>query len=50
VLVGTINCDISELALDGSSDMPLMDGHSGDIYHIAFHPVDPHVFATVSDR
>lgn len=50
VLAGTINCDISELSLDGTSDTPLMDGHSGDVYHIAFHPHDPNVFATVSDR
>ena len=50
VLVGTINCDFSELSLDGSADVPLMDGHSGDIYHIAFHPKEPNVFATVSDR
>ena len=26
-----------------------MDGHSGDVYHMAFHPALPHVFATVAD-
>ena len=26
-----------------------MDGHSGDVYFVAFHPTDPNVFATVSD-
>ena len=26
-----------------------MDGHSGDIYFVAYHPTNPTVFATVSD-
>lgn len=27
----------------------LMDGHSGDVWFVAFHPAKPNVFATVSD-
>ena len=26
-----------------------MDGHSGDVYFVAFHPTKPNIFATVSD-
>ncbi len=26
-----------------------MDGHSGDVYYVAFHPTNPNVFATVAD-
>lgn len=26
-----------------------MDGHSGDIYNVAFHPTKPHILATVAD-
>ena len=27
----------------------LIDGHSGDVYNVAFHPTKGHVLATVSD-
>ena len=26
-----------------------MDGHSGDIYFVAFHPSKPGIFSTVAD-
>ena len=26
-----------------------MDGHSGDIYFVAFHPTKPGIFSTVAD-
>ncbi|GAX82495.1 hypothetical protein CEUSTIGMA_g9922.t1 [Chlamydomonas eustigma] len=47
ILVGTNNCDIVELT--ETTNEALMDGHSGDVWFVAFHPTNPNVFATVSD-
>eukprot|EP00955_Chlamydomonas_euryale_P048071 353862-Chlamydomonas_euryale.AAC.1 len=32
-----------------TTEETLMDGHAGDVWHCAFHPTKPNVFATVSD-
>ncbi|KAG1660169.1 hypothetical protein FOA52_005269 [Chlamydomonas sp. UWO 241] len=47
IVVGTSNCDVVEIDSD-HVDM-LMDGHSGDIWAVAFHPEKPNVFMSVSD-
>lgn len=45
--MGTNHCDIQELT--PTTDETLMDGHSGDVHQLSFHPTKPNILATCSD-
>lgn len=47
VAVGTNACDLYEVT-DATQEI-FMDGHEGDLFGMAFHPVNPTVFASVSE-
>ncbi|KAG2499991.1 hypothetical protein HYH03_002273 [Edaphochlamys debaryana] len=47
MVAGTHRCEIWELS--GDVPEPLTQGHSADVYGLAFHPKKPHKFATACD-
>ncbi|GLC44364.1 hypothetical protein PLESTF_000049800 [Pleodorina starrii] len=47
MVTGTHRCEIWELSRDVPE--PLTQGHSADVYGLAFHPKKPHKFATACD-
>jgi len=47
IVVGTGSCDVWEVTQSGSE--VLIFGHNADLYHLAWHPSKPDVFATACE-